>query len=383
MADDKSIPEGLISQTESFDSKTPISKLIPAIQQYDAVIVNKNGSYLGIIDSRTIYKQMQDLRVSTAQVAEKYVTRVPRVSDTTSIDDVAYYFNKARSKALPYAKNDVVKGILKRSTMLKILLSLGRLSGITAEEAMTSPLIAIDITANVSQAKAAMRANKMNRVAVMDGEKFVGIVTNYDLISRFLKHPERLPEMKTYMYNPANVTLESVVERNPHTLDVQRGLSDAARELIEDNISSVIVTKGSKPVGILTELDIITSAVARSSKEVNKVFVSGLDADTYQFEDEIRETLVSFIAKAEKLSDTKVDYISLVVKKFKTKSYELHARLSLGRHGIINAHVEGHIFERTFTELLDILKHDVKRRKEKYLTVRKVLHNAHASEEES
>ncbi|MCW6159714.1 MAG: CBS domain-containing protein [Candidatus Micrarchaeales archaeon] len=382
MAEPYYIPEGLISETKSFDSKTSVTSIVPAIKRYEAVIVNNEKGYYGIIDSRTVYKSFQSLSAQSKDAADKYTVKVPRITDATPIDDVVYYFAKSRVKALPYMKDGKTVGVLRRSTLLKVLLSLGKLAGMTVSEAMVSPLIGIDVDATVTQAKTAMRDNKINRIAVMDRDRLLGIVTNYDFFDRYFRQQERLPQRKSDMFSASNIRLDSVVNRNVRMIDSTRGLSDAVREMIENKVSSLVVTKGSKPIGILTELDVIVSVMAKSQAATNRIFISGLTPETYEYEDEIRETLDSFLSKIERLKNVKVEYVSLVVRKFKTKSYELHARLALsGKSGIINKHVEGHIFERTLAQLLDLLAQDVQKNKEKYLSVRKVLHNAHPEEE--
>lgn len=377
------IPEGLISETEMFDSNTPITKLIPAVQKYDAVIINKDSEYLGILDSRIFYRELQSLRMSKSQKAEKFVVRVPRITDSTSIDDVVYYFHKARTRALPYSKDGKVRGIITRQTMLKVLLSEGKLKELKVSDAMVSPLIGIELKSSVTQAKGIMRDNKINRLAVFDGDKFVGIVTNYDLLGNVATPKERLPQRKSYMYNPSNISLDNIMQPDPQVIDYSRSLSEATRVLVERRISSLVVLKNDKPIGVLTELDVISRAMASGSggPAANKVIISGIDQNTLQYEDEIRDSLKAFVGKVEKMSNIEVDYISIVVKKFKTNSYEIHARLSLGRNGIINTSITGHIFERTMRDLLSILDRDVRKMKERYLTVRKVLHNAHQDEE--
>ncbi len=377
------IPEGLISETEVFDSNALITKLIPAVQKYDAVIVNKGSDYFGIVDSRILYRELQNLRMTKTQKAERFVVRVPRITDSTSIDDVVYYFHKARTRALPYSKDGKIRGILTRQTILKVLLSEDKLKDLKVSDAMVSPLIGIELKSNVTQAKRVMRDNKINRLAVFDGDKFVGLVTNYDLLGNVATPQERLPQRKSYMYNPSNISLDNIMQPNPQSIDYSRSLNEATRILVERGISSLVVLKNSKPVGVLTELDVISRAMASGSggPAANKVIISGLDQDTLQYEDEIRDSLKSFVEKVERMSNMEVDYISVVVKKFKTNSYEIHARLSLGRNGIINTSITGHLFERTMRDLLDILAKDVRKMKERYLTVRKVLHNAHPEEE--
>lgn len=382
MAEAHKIPESLISKTEIFDAKTPMTKIVAAVQQYGAIVVNRGSEYFGIIDSKTIYRYFQDLKLPKSEAASKFATRVPRISDSTSIDDVVGYFHKARTNALPYMKNNKIAGILTRSTMMKVLLSLDKIGGLTVGRAMSSPLIAIDVNATVSQTRNIMRSNKINRLAVLDGNRLLGLVTNYDLIGGYLKTNERLPEMKSYTYTPSNIRLSDVVQRNPRTIDQSRPLEDAVRSMVENKISSLLVTKGDKPVGIITDLDVIISASAQGAEEGSQIFISGLDADTYQFEDEIRDMLKAFISKTERLSRINIDYISVVVKKFKTKSYEIGARLSMGNQGTLNMHTTGYIFERTMADLLTKLERETKKRKEKYITLRKILHER-AEEEQA
>ncbi len=377
MASVSRIPEGLISKTAIFESETPMTKIIPAIREFDAVIINKGGKYSGIIDSRTLYKTQQSTKFVKSKAAANLVINVPRITDTTSIDDAVYYFNKSRVKALPYMINNKIKGVLKRATLIKMLLSLDRLDGIKVSEAMASPLIAIDSNATIAQAKAAMRENKINRLAVYSNGGFIGIVSNYDMMERVIKPTERLPEMQKKIFTPANVKLADLVERTPVTIEQNKSLREAAQKIIENRVSSLIVAKNSKPVGVLTELDIIEIVMARASAEPERIFISGLDADTYEYEDAVRESLMAFMAKVERMSKVRPDYMTLVVKHFKTKSYELYARVSLGGNGIINAHVTGHIFERTVTDILDILYNKIKETKERYIGVRKVMGNAH------
>lgn len=382
MADTSVIPEGLITETESFEAKTPVTKIVPSVMKHEAIIINNEKGYYGIIDSAILYRSTPGLSTQKAQAAEKFVMKVPRITDSTTIEDVVAYFAKSRARALPYMKGGKIRGVLKRTTLLKVLLSLGKLGDFRVEDAMVAPLIGTESNATVTQAKAIMRDNKINRLAVMQDGRLLGIVTNYDIVNKYFKPQERLPQRKSDMYNPSNMKLDTVMQTNIKTIDSGKGVSDAVRAMIENNVSSLVVTKGNKPVGIITELDILESVMARTQTSTNRVFISGLTPETYEYEPEIREALSQFLVKIEKFKGVRVDYISLVVRKFKTKSYEIHARLALsGKAGIINRHVEGHIFERTLSDLLEGLTKDMQVSKERYLTVRKVLHNAHPEEE--
>ncbi|MGC8651913.1 MAG: CBS domain-containing protein [Candidatus Micrarchaeia archaeon] len=367
------IPDELITKTASFDYNTPITEVIQALGRYEAVIIKKDKSYYGIIDSRALYRGKPGLRVSKGEKAGRFAVRVPKISDSTSIDDVIYYFYTGRVKALPYIKGNSIKGVLGRKTLLEMLLSLGILKGMRVDEAMSTPVLALSYQASLAQAEAAMRENKVNRLVVIDENSSVrGIITHYDIIKNFAKTEERLPEMKTVSYSPANVQIGGIMESNAQTISTGSDVADAVRRFVENNISSVIVVKGSRPIGMLTVIDVLEHIIATRRIEKKRIFVSGLDSSTYDYEDEIRESLNQLMSKMEKLSGIRIDYVTLRIKGRKGKFYELQARVSMGKRGIVSISTTGYIFEKAFNDILYKLEESIKKIKERYLTLRKV-----------
>jgi CBS domain-containing protein len=363
MEEKSSLISELVSDTVLLDYKTPVTKVMPLLEKYEAVVITRNGEYTGIIDSRSLSRQ-KGLNLKNSN-ALKYAEKTPQINDSTSIDDLIYYFYKTRRKALPYVRNGKIRGVLTRMTLLKILLSLQVLKGMKAEESMSSPVIAINSGASLSQAKAAMRENKVNRLLVIDEGRFMGLLTNHDLSLKYSVTGERLPEMKTKKYSPSNIRIMEVVERNPVTIDASSDLAEAARQMVERSISSVLVQSGGKPVGMLTVFDILESLVAKRQISERKVFISGLDNYTYEYEDDLRETLNTFVNKLEKMKNIKVNYITLHIKRIKTKSYELQARLSIDKYGTITMHIYGEKLDRALASLLSTLKNKVIKYKEK------------------
>lgn len=376
-----SIPEGLISRTEAFDERTPLTKIVPAVFKYGAVVINRGGKYAGIIDSRALYGSMRGVSIPRKETASNVAVKVPRITDSTPLDDVIYYFYRSRAKALPYIKNENVKGMLRRQTVIKVMLSLNKLTDMKAGDAAISPLIGIGGDSTLNQAMHVMHAKKINRLAVLEGSRLSGLVTNHDIISKYAAPSGRLPMLKLTSTNQS-LMLSELVQRNPVTIDYGKSLKEAAQLLVEHGVSSLIVTKSNKPVGMLTELDIITKVMASGVHESNRIFISGLNDQTYEFEDEMRSALKVFLAKMEKMKSVSVAYVSVIVKKFGSNAYELSAHVSLGKEGVLVSHTTGHIFERTFFALLGNLEREITKKREKRLTLRRVTNNMHAEEEE-
>ncbi len=363
MPENSSLFSELVSRTEFLDYKTPITKVIPMLNKYDAVIVMKDGEYFGMIDSHSISRTGLGLVLKDTS-AYKYAEKTPKISDTTSIDDLIYYFYKTRRKALPYLREGKIKGVLSRSTLLKMLLSLHVLKGVKAEDAMSSPIIAIDSNANIAQAKAAMKENKVNRLLVIQDGKQVGLLTNHDLSIKYSATTERLPEMKSAKYSPSNIRLLDIIEKNPVSVNANDELATAVRQMVERSISSVLVQKGGKPIGMLTVFDVLENLVVRQQVSEKKVFISGLDNYTYDYGDDLNEILNAFVSKLEKVKSIRVNYITLHIKRVKLKSYELQARLSLERYGTISMQKYGDKLDSTLSDLLDSLKNKAMRFKD-------------------
>ncbi len=362
---DATVPEELLSHAPAFDVKTPISKIIPILDGRCAAVVTKGGEFYGVVDFRSVYMSKQGMGIKKNTTVERYVVKTPKITASTPIDDVIAYFYKSQVTAIPFFSRGVVKGLLDRYTLLKVLLSLGYMKDIKVQDVMTSPVLAIDSGANVSQAKATMERNKLNRLAVVDSGRFVGLLTNHALVARYTKQPERLPEMKTKVYSPSNVPVSSVMEANPVTVDYTSGLEECVRSFVERRISSLIVTKKNLPVGIATISDVLEGLISRRRIDENRIILSGFDAKSYDYEDEVREMVREFMDKMEKLQKLKTSYVTVKIKSLKNNKYDVKMRVVFQRHGAVAMDHTSFLLDRTVGELLEKMKREILKMKEK------------------
>jgi CBS domain-containing protein len=361
------IPRELISETESFDGSVPISSILDKINKFGAVVITKKEKYLGIIDNRALYRSGLGTG-STKMSASKICINAPSLTDDTSIDEALLGFYKSRTKALPYFSNGKVAGIIKRFTILKALLSLGMLKEIRVSDAMTSPVLAIDSEASLAQAKAAMRDNKVSRLVVIKDKRPYGIITNHDIAYGHFKEGERLPEMKSAPHPEGSANVGGMCNTNLVVLNYTKGLSDAAREMIENNVSSVIVLSSGKPAGIITVFDIFGNIISRRNSSEDNILISGINDKNREYEQEMKDEISKFMSKAKKMRRVKPSAIIVNIKS-SGKMYNMHARLSLDGSGTINAHAEEYMLDRCLRKLLDSLTNELKRTKEKTITM--------------
>ena len=365
MVENVVVPEELVSRVPVFDAKTPVTKILHTIGERGAVVVTKAGEFYGIVDSRAMYRSTQSLAIKGNATIERYAVRTPKITASTPVDDVVTYFYKSQSTAMPFVNRGRIIGVLDRYTLLRMLLSLGYLKGMTASDVMTSPVLAIDVSANVLQAKTAMANNRLNRLVVMDNGKFVGLLTNHDIMAKYSKPQERLPEMKTKVYSPANTPVSNVMESNPVLVEQTTGLDECVRTFVDRHISSVIVAKKDTPIGIVTISDVLEALMSRRRINENRIILSGFDPDSYQYEDEVREMVREFMDKVERLQKLKADYVTVRIKRLKGSKYEVMMRVILGKYGAIAMNHTGFMLDRTVGELLDKMRGEILKRKDR------------------
>ncbi|MEM3841480.1 MAG: CBS domain-containing protein [Candidatus Micrarchaeaceae archaeon] len=372
------IPLDLISKVPIIDSSEPVTKMIPKLGKVPAAVVTKGGKYYGILDMRSIYRYKGALSIGKGQKVESFVKRVKAIDESVTIDALAERFLLTKAKALPYIQDGQIIGVVDRNTMLKMMLSLHMLEGAKVSEAMTTPVIAIDGNASIAQARKVMLENNINRLVVITNGKFDGLITNFDLVHKYSNISSRLPEMHDKAYYPSNVQIKAIAEKNPRVAQHTDTLSEAARELVENNISSLVVLNGQRPVGILTIHDLLHNIVARRRIEESKFVISGIDQKTAEYEDEMRSELKALVSKLGESRAMEMEYLHLNIKSIKGKRYEMELKISMGKNGTVNVSASDFIFEKTFSELMKRAKEKFIRLKEKKID----LHRAETQAEE-
>jgi len=362
-----SIPKEFVTQTQQYDFKDPVSEVLSTIEKSGAVVVTKNGKYYGIVDDRSATKT--NLLAKATSIG-KLATQAPVLTKDSEIKDAISMFYASKTKALPFQDNGRIKGIVKRASVLKAMLSMHLLSTLKVDDIMSTPIIAIDQESSIEHARTAMKENNVNRLAVLDRGKFYGIISAKDLMQYGIKTGTRAPE---FVGSSAKHTkVGEICQMNPHTIEYGSQADDAIREFIEKNISSLPVIRKGRPVGIITVRDAFETIVKNTNVQRRNIVVSGLDEFTKEMEDDIMAELESLADKIDRFRGAKVDYIALNIKPVKSKEYELRARLGLVKGGIISIYVYGYSLEATLKDLVAKMYREAKSKRDIAMVGRQV-----------
>jgi len=359
----ETVPDSFVTRVRFYDYKTPVTEALNSISNMGAAIVVKGKKYFGIVDDRTVSRVGANRLTKKFQIG-KFARKLPLVTNDTSIEESIGLFYSTAAKALPYTEGSRMRGVIKREKILSAMLSLHLLSDFKVEDAMSSPVIAIDAGANIAQAQATMRQGRINRLVVISNGKIFGLITNKNLLSIVSNPVERAPEMKNKFYSMSNTPVSSVCERNVYTVEYGTPIENAIREFLEHNISSLLVVRNGKPVGILTVRDVFETFVINSTLKKNKIIISGLDDYTNEYKDDITDKMDDLANAISKFTKVGVNYISLHVKRSKARNYEMHGRIELAKKGSISASSSGYTLNEALNEIYDRLYNRAKEMKE-------------------
>jgi acetoin utilization protein AcuB len=122
---------------------------------------------------------------------------------------------------------------------------------------MSSPVTTVPHDARLLDAAITLRRTGFRHLAIVDGEKLVGIITDRD-ISRFA--PSLLTNISQEEYNAIfeNTPLARVMTRDPLTVTPTTPVKDAVKLLHNRKLGCLPVVENGKLVGILTTSDMLS-----------------------------------------------------------------------------------------------------------------------------
>ncbi len=158
--------------------------------------------------------------------------------------------SECRVSCVIVVEGNTVAGILTERDVLRSVAAGGRdPTKVKVAQRMSSPVVSVEPEAPVLEAGAIMGFKGIKRLAVLDGEQLLGLVTQTD-ITRGLVSLWPYKEV-------ADIMSTEVV-----TADASATVAEAAGLMSSRNISCVVVMRQQDAVGIMTEKDVLKRVVA-------------------------------------------------------------------------------------------------------------------------
>ncbi len=287
-----------IKKTLILDVDDPLSKALSGVLDTGiAVIVTRKGRYYGIIDDRNL--KLFHIQNPSKVKCETVIAKPPVLYQDTGLLERTDAFLLGHFKALPVvAENDKPLGLTTRVELLQDMLKNRLMPKMGVKELMNSPVYTIDYKENVGEAKLKMKRYKARRLVVTRMGKPIGTFSTLDLTVDALK-PIKKEGMAAVISSKSSYDdriLADVCRPDFTTVPADSTVEDAAKKMIRKSVSSVIVLSGSKPLGVLSALDIF-KFIKEAAGERMQIGISGLKDDNRRFYNDINESVSKVVER--------------------------------------------------------------------------------------
>jgi CBS domain-containing protein len=117
---------------------------------------------------------------------------------------------------------------------------------VIVRDIMNSPVVSASPGDNVRDIAKKMKEEKIGSIVIMDKDKPVGIVTDWDIVSNGLAKDAK----------PSQIKAKDVMQ-DIHTIESEESITEAARQLRKHNIKRLGVVYKKRLVGIISSSDVI------------------------------------------------------------------------------------------------------------------------------
>ena len=126
--------------------------------------------------------------------------------------------------------------------------------GLTVNDAMTRPVVAVSPDATVGELEALFDRYDYNTFPVVEKERLVGIVTKFDFLRNFIFTPDTvLPHYEELMQRRVG----EIMRRQVTTVDPELAVTRVLQMMVDMSTKSFPVVSDGRVVGIISREDVI------------------------------------------------------------------------------------------------------------------------------
>ena len=302
------------TEFESFDADAPVSKLEGAFDdpQLQAVVVTENDEYRGLVTRR----QLGTSHRHPDEKARNLVWHVSKVPPDENVRTVARLLVGSRSRVLPVFDGGDLHGVVTADAVLDAVQPY--LGVLAVSDVYSHDLVTVEPTTTMGQALHLFRERDVTHLPVVEppdaradegSGDVVGVVSLFDALDFSAREirteqggsPERFDrtggrshggfgERSGELERMLDLPVRNVMSDPAMTVDPDRPLDEAVRTMLDEGISSLVVTSGDGPAGIVTKTDAL-EALTWTEEERITLQIDGIDLLDDVTREELREMI--------------------------------------------------------------------------------------------
>jgi len=218
-------------------------------------VLDSAGKIKGVIARRWIVRSRFD--PSTTKV--KALARpAPTVTMNDPLSKVARLMIESEIRQLPVYSGEKLVGIVTDEDVIHGAV-IGKWGNTKVEEVMTKKPFVVEEDESVGAVLSLFREHGISHAPVVSNGKLVGIVSVHDVIEHIFQPRQRqtVGEIVGEKVPVLSIPVKGIMAKPVITVLTENKLKDAAKKMHEFDISSLVVVRKRRPVGIVTKRDFL------------------------------------------------------------------------------------------------------------------------------
>lgn len=357
------------SKFKTVSKDDTLSKCLSIIKEQATpllVVFNNKGRYEGVIAHRWIVRS----RYNPATTKVEALTRpAPKILLHDSISKAAKLMINSGIMQLPVYSGEKLVGIVTDQNIIQGAV-IGGWGNTKVEQIMTKKPYTIEEDESAGAVLSLLRQKGISHAPVVSEGKIVGMISIRDLIDNILlpKQSQTVGDVAGESAPVLNIPAKGIMTKPVITILPETTIKDAEKQMQKFDISSLVVVKDGRPVGILTKRDFLEplAAMEEPSRAITVQFsVNHVEINQIQ-RGFIRDDIESFANRYKNTIEAGTLFVYMKTHGTNFKGDQLiHCRLKFRtRKNTFFSSSEGFGVEQTFRTALDRLEKQLLRSQE-------------------
>lgn len=330
------------------------------------IVLDEAGGYEGVIAQRWIVRSKLD--PSTAKV-ETLMRPAPTVTLHDSISEVGRLMIESETRQLPVYRGEKLVGVITDEDVIHGVV-MGEWGDTKVKKIMTKKPFVVEEDESVGAVLSLFRQYGVSHAPVVTNGKISGMISIRDIIEHVFRPRKRqtVGERVGEKGQVLSIPVKGIMSKPAITVLPGNTLRYASDKMHEFDISSLVIVRKGRPVGIMTKRDFL-EPLARMEAPRRRLTVQFSLTDVEIDEIQRRFIIDDFKSFAQKYEETLEAGTLFVYMKTHGTNYKgdqlIHCRLQLRtRIGSFFSSNEGWGVEQTFSGALDKLERQILRSEE-------------------
>ncbi len=253
-------------------------KMMRDLDLHELPVSGDGKRLLGVVSYSTLLRRKN---ISIETKVESIMVVPQNVTVEMPLTQVAELFINSGFRQVPVMNKERIAGMVSRSHLLGVVRGIRELKDIPVAEIMSPNVRTVELEDRVLDAVTIMKNMDVRVLPVVDGQKrLIGVVGIKDIANYNWTKKDRATTGEIIGENrPAEVAVGSILVEPAVTAGPTTTIGEAAKIMLDRNISSLPVVDGDSLTGIVTKYDLIELVASLRQRNMVYTQISGLGED--------------------------------------------------------------------------------------------------------